>query len=73
MDLSLIHISVATAMISTQCGFPLQLRCPSLLRDLYTLRAAAIPQSGKISLLRRAHTARRVFISQVSPKDLPMI
>ncbi len=30
-------------------------------RGLSTLRAAAISQSGKISLLRRAHPARRAF------------
>ena len=38
-----------------------------------TLRAAAIPQSGKISLLRRAHPARRAFCIIGNLSKFPII
>ena len=42
-------------------------------RGLSTLRAAAISQSGKISLLRRAHPARRAFYIIGNLSKFPII
>ena len=57
----------------TKWASPPQLPCPSLLKGLSTLRAAAIPQSGKISLLRRAHLARRAFCIIGNLSKFPII